>query len=936
MIDEQKLIDFIKATDNLGVDSATISAYFGIWRNEAVAFLSSLIEEGKLVKRGTRPILYFLPATASSKIPAEILSGENEKIPFSNMIGYDGSLAMQTQMALAASSYPPNGIHTLIVGETGVGKTLLACEMARHLKAIKTLDKGDTPFIMFNCAEYADNPQLLLSQLFGYAKGAFTGAIKDKEGLIEKADGGSLFLDEIHRLPPTGQEMLFTVIDKGVFRRMGDTADRVTHFMLIGATTEEPTKVLLNTFKRRMPLTIQIPVLSERPINERLDIISLFFNREANKLKLPIRVSGTALKLLVSCKGDNNIGDLNNEIQLACARAYLKHIQNKGNILNETELEIDIFALSRQLGIDFAVDERADLYFSAIGLKEGICYVPEETTDVNAGKLYNPRFTGFFDNQFKSLSVADVSPQETMKIALSQLEKQSNDKGTNDNGKGILYGSISPAVWKTTNEILSIAAKYYNKVFTQETLNSIAYFLQQLKAYANAERIVFSPSKFENVNSNYYDLYFVDKISPIINTNLHLDLMKGEAVLLSLLFTQDTESHSIANQNFILVGYGRIASSIAKYVNNMLNMECVIAFDVTEENAIEEMELKCSDYIKKNTKDTLVLAGLGTSSFIKKVLDSINNIEYCIIPYLDPMLALECGRIMIVEEKLDSTVAEILAECKEYFGISFDDCITISTKKSLEEATCEQNGDMRNVIITYCITGIGSARAARELLLKKLSVAAIADIIPLGIMDDIVSISRKLGKRLKLIIGIVNPKIPGVPFVNMEQIFFYTDIDSFLRAKGINVPSESELDANSIEALPVAARLEHCYNHLEYFSPSLKKEEVDATSKTIIENIEKLYSTPMSPDLVVRVYIHCCTMLERMYTAEPVPMPLDADMTIDDNLTWFTKLKKIMSEACSEMGVSIVEAEVYYFMMTLPTESLIINESRKEDENEQS
>lgn len=219
-------------------------------------------------------------------------------------------------------------------------------------------------------------------------------------------------------------------------------------------------------------------------------------------------------------------------------------------------------------------------------------------------------------------------------------------------------------------------------------------------------------------------------------------------------------------------------------------------------------------------------------------------------------------------------------------------------------------------------------------MLKKLSVAATADIIPLGIMDDIASISRKLGKRLKLIIGIINPKIPGVPFVNMEQIFFYADVDGFLRAKGINVPNESELDADYIETLPVAARLEHCYSHLEYFSPSLKKEEVDATAKAIIKHIAAMYSAPMSPDLVVRVYIHCCTMLERMYTAEPVPMPLDADAAIDENLIWFTKLKEIMSQACAEMGVSLVEAEVYYFMMTLPIEGLILDGCRKEDKNE--
>jgi Sigma-54 interaction domain. len=72
----------------------------------------------------------------------------------------------------------------------------------------------ESPFIVFNCADYADNPQLLMSQLFGYVKGAFTGAESSKAGLVEKADGGILFLDEVHRLPSEGQEILFFYLTK--------------------------------------------------------------------------------------------------------------------------------------------------------------------------------------------------------------------------------------------------------------------------------------------------------------------------------------------------------------------------------------------------------------------------------------------------------------------------------------------------------------------------------------------------------------------------------------------------------------------------------------------------------------------------------------------------------------------------------------------------
>ena len=82
----------------------------------------------------------------------------------------------------------------------------------------------DAPFVTFNCADYYNNPQLLISHVFGYVKGAFTGAEQSKAGLVEEADGGVLFLDEIHRLPPEGQEMIFYFMDTGTFNRLGDAA----------------------------------------------------------------------------------------------------------------------------------------------------------------------------------------------------------------------------------------------------------------------------------------------------------------------------------------------------------------------------------------------------------------------------------------------------------------------------------------------------------------------------------------------------------------------------------------------------------------------------------------------------------------------------------------------------------------------------------------
>ena len=113
------------------------------------------------------------------------------------------------KQAKAVIDYPPNGLNAIITGPTGSGKTLLAETIYKYGVETKKIDPK-SPFVRFNCADYASNPQLLLSQLFGHEAGAYTGAKEKKKGLVELANNGILFLDEVHSLPIRGQ-MLFTL-----------------------------------------------------------------------------------------------------------------------------------------------------------------------------------------------------------------------------------------------------------------------------------------------------------------------------------------------------------------------------------------------------------------------------------------------------------------------------------------------------------------------------------------------------------------------------------------------------------------------------------------------------------------------------------------------------------------------------------------------------
>lgn len=178
------------------------------------------------------------------------------------MIGADGSQKNVIERCKAAVSYPPDGLPILITGESGVGKSFLA-RLIHQYAISRAVIRESAPLVVLNCADYANNPELLSAALLGYKKGSFTGADTDKEGLLQEADGGYLFLDEVHRLSYENQEKLFVFMDTGRYRPLGDKNWKAAKVRFILRRRRYLKKSFWKHFAGELPCRFQSEVLQK-------------------------------------------------------------------------------------------------------------------------------------------------------------------------------------------------------------------------------------------------------------------------------------------------------------------------------------------------------------------------------------------------------------------------------------------------------------------------------------------------------------------------------------------------------------------------------------------------------------------------------------------------------------------------------------------------
>jgi DNA-binding NtrC family response regulator len=226
----------------------------------------------------------------------------------------------------------PTEATVLVQGESGTGKELVA--RALHLLS----PRATKPLISVNCAAIPES--LIESELFGHEKGAFTGAVSARTGLIEAADGGSLFLDEIGELPAEAQARLLRVLQEGEIRKVGSTQSRKVNVRMIAATHRN-LKAMTRTggfredlYYRLNVMQIRIPPLRERQ-SDILGLAQRFLVSQGDKVGKPnLNLSPEAMRVLERHRWPGNVRELENAIERAS-------ILCDGDIITPSLLDLD-------------------------------------------------------------------------------------------------------------------------------------------------------------------------------------------------------------------------------------------------------------------------------------------------------------------------------------------------------------------------------------------------------------------------------------------------------------------------------------------------------------------------------------------------------------------------------------------------------------------
>ncbi|WP_091266337.1 sigma 54-interacting transcriptional regulator [Alkalibacterium thalassium] len=788
----------------MGITTKEVSDTLNILRSNVSKDLNLLVREGKLKKIDGRPVRFVpLESVRHQPLTVHVPSYKEEKPEqkgvtqevfdysvkesrdiFQSIIGAKGSMKNAVDQAKAAVLYPPKGLNTLITGPTGSGKSFFAHAMFKFAQSHELIDP-EKELVVFNCADYANNPELLMSYLFGYAKGAFTGAASEKEGLIQQADNSMLFLDEIHRLPPEGQEMIFYFMDTGKYSRLGETGkSREASVRIVCATTEDPKSTFLDTFMRRIPINIHMPSFKERPVVEQLDLLKLLTGLEANRIQRKITLTEDVVKGLIASVGYGNIGQLKSTIQLVCARGFMNQLSKEEISLTVKDIPDSI--QSHLVGLS---SNRQQMTEMSNYLEAKITVSPNEpfyTMEMDAYELPYNIYDIIGDKA--ALLEAEGLDQESINQYIStdinvHLKSFYRNHGFSLQTESKLADVVNKEVIEFAHQMAALVNQSLSVSMKQNFIYAMSLHISSLLNKINSGEERKMNSRIREMAMDYSKEYEVaslikDKIGEVFQVTIP----ENEVYYLTVLLVSLKEEKSAGEIGVVIATHGNsTASSMARVAEDLLNIRGVSAIDMPLDMSptVVYERIRQAVIDVNQGSGVLLLVDMGSLATFESSLEKDTGISVRSIDMVSTPMVLEAVRkASLVDADLELLHESLL----KFSGYS---------NHLPKGHTNESNQVVKPpIILAICASGEGTARKIKEIIEKPIKQGnkAVIEVKTCSVVDmDTKVVEWNKHYSILATTGVADPKL-SAPFIPLER-FIEGDSEALIE----NIISESVL-----------------------------------------------------------------------------------------------------------------------------------------------
>lgn len=864
-----------------------VSKELNISRALASQYLNELTKEGAVIKINSRPV-YFLDRKtleeahgvslsfnsylSISELKQALAKGNKGKHDFEKLIGSSSGLSYEVEQCKAAVKYPPRGLPILITGQNGTGKGFLASLTFEYAQNNGILTSKST-FQRFCCSEYEDAQQAL-DALFGLEGSADP---HESQGALRRADGGILYLSDVQFLGREAQDKLAQLLDTGGYNTADQTeAMRESSARLILSSCEEPETHLSKRLLRRLPVVIHMPALSDRPVEEREQLILRFFCQESERMKKEIFISNRVFDTLLQYEFPANIEQLKNCIQSSCANAL---VQQEAQ---QDELLIYLYHLPEYLMVTARVDGRySDEQRSMMNVRS----FGKDTIAQTVGQYYDSILSEY------DAYCSNHCDQDTLLRKLTQIFNDYSDYLVFS--KRFANAKID-AIERVMETVFGVMSdKYYlqlpghfNYVFSR-----CLYLQMRLNAPDQDERVAGCLNLLLRLFPK--EALLAEEISRMIEQSLDVSINGFSQLLLVLglrQYSQDVRMDAIRG---IIICHGySTASSIADVVNRLTGSRVFEAIDMPIDISVQEIAVRFKKYVNyvPGPKDVILLVDMGSLEDMNILLSGQTDLNLGIINNVSTRLALDVG----CKIQNHTPMREILEiACSGH----------VSTYKLMERQK------KKAAVLFVSEAGVSVARKMAELfynsLPRQIEVEFLGyDYLSLKHAEELAELKGKYD--ILFVSGTANPELKDVVFIPMEDIISFREIERINRMLSLYM-QEDDLQAFHQRLLKNFS-LQNVVQNLTI----LNADKVLDLVNIGLDQMQKMMRRKFSAQTIIGLNIHISCLIERLVTKTPIETYTDQAAFEQEQKEFIEMVRKAFREVSTHYKVEFPISEIAY------------------------